>query len=108
MVHPIVVSKGRKYWRSAREIEKLRAGRRPFKDGRWDWSLEGTTCPTCGGEGQYLTTQDAHRSAGWVPCPRRGFQGHGRPTCTDGVLRFSEYDRKNEDKLREAQRKGHL
>lgn len=66
---------------------------------RWDWSLEGTTCTVCHGKGEAYECEDAHRSAGTIPCPAGYFRGHGYPTCYKGKLRFSDYDRENQDEL---------
>ena len=67
---------------------------------RWAWSLEGTRCHCCQGRGRVEEARDAHRTAGIIPCPLGTFQGHGYPTCHEGVLKFSQYDRDNEAHLR--------
>ncbi|SRR6056297_312612 len=75
-----------------------------YKDGkvkRFDYRLEGKTCPLCHGKGEITTSGDLHQSSGTIPCPLRQFQGHGIPTCNDGILKFREYDKKHEAKLKE-------
>lgn len=62
---------------------------------RWDIRLQGTTCQACHGSGMVEQQEDAHRSAGTVPCPAGYFRGHGMPFCRDGALRFSAYDLDN-------------
>lgn len=62
---------------------------------KWNWKLEGTKCPSCNGTGSSFEQGDAHRSPGFVPCPRGYFQGHGNPVCNKGKLRFSDYDKKH-------------
>ncbi len=67
---------------------------------RWDFSLEGIVCPVCKGKGEISMSEDLHRSAGIIPCPKEYFQGHGYPTCgEDGRLHFSKYDIDNKDLL---------
>lgn len=61
----------------------------------WDASLEGSSCPACHGTGYVTMERDAHRSGGTIPCPRGYFHGHGVPTCQEGTLRFSDYDKKH-------------
>ena len=38
-------------------------------------SKEKHMCPVCKGDGIYLMVEDAHRSAGWVPCSFCGKKG---------------------------------
>jgi hypothetical protein len=68
---------------------------------RWDFSVEGTICPRCKGTTYVEETGDLHRSPGMIPCPGGYFQGHGVPTCKDGKLVFSDYDKKNRAELME-------
>lgn len=66
----------------------------------WDFKLEGTICPCCDGEGEFLDSGDLHKSEGIIPCPYKLFHGHGYPTCgKDNKLHFSEYDIKNKKAL---------
>lgn len=67
---------------------------------RWDRALEGTSCSCCSGTGSSFEHGDAHRSAGTIPCPWGLFKGHGYPTCFNGVLQFSDYDKKHWNKLK--------
>lgn len=67
---------------------------------RWDFSIEGQTCPVCQGTTWVYEIGDAHKSSGNIPCPRGSFQGHGYPICFKGKLKFSNYDKKNKNILK--------
>lgn len=67
---------------------------------RWDFTLDGKTCPRCHGTGWVFEQGDLHRSSGSIPCPGGYFQGHGFPMCHNGKLFFRAFDRKNQDDLK--------
>ena len=76
-------------------LQKRRVTKKILDSSRYDASLEGSTCSGCSGTGSMFEQEDAHRSAGTIPCKRGYFRGHGTPTCRNGKLRFSDYDKEN-------------
>jgi len=46
----------------------------------------GQECPCCHGSGVILQHEDAHRSEGWIPCPRGLWHGENVLVCDSGIL----------------------